>query len=600
MQKRPRTGKVLVLGQGVRSYLAIVRSLGRRGLAVHSAWCPPGCAALRSRYVTRVHDLPLPSVADLWKPALLELVDREAYDLVVPQAERAMRPLQAHAAELRERGDFYLLDDRAFGIAFDKQRSVDLAGSLGIPVPRSVPVHRADELDAAAAELSLPLVLKPLTSFTDDPLAPRRNVIRIERREELREAGRGLLERGPALAQEIVRGRGVGVEMLAQRGVVLFAFQHERVHEPPRGGPSSYRRSVPLRGDLLRASVRLVRALDYTGVLMVEFRVDRARGDWTFMEINGRFWGSLPLAVAAGADFPWFLYRMLVEGVREFPPGYRTGLYSRNLTADLAWFGGNLRADRSDPTLATVSLADLVRETGNVLAGRERSDTFVRDDPRPALAELGATLRRVRRRLSNGLAARLVGSPPLRGRSSRRARRAAASPSRVLFLCLGNICRSPFAERYARSLQPSVRFSSSGLYPVAGRRCPAEAIQAAREIGLDLAGHVSSVVCAEQIAAHDLVLTFDESVHREALRRFPLQRGRLHRFGHLAVGGAVDIADPFGGGIAEYREAYARIARTLDHSFGPVENGPQLSSGVSRRTAHGLLARSEDRDSDAK
>ena len=52
------------------------------------------------------------------------------------------------------------------------------------------------------------------------------------------------------------------------------------------------------------------------------------------MEINGRFWGSLPLAVAAGIDFPFGLYQMLVENRVQYYNSYRAGLYGRNIARD--------------------------------------------------------------------------------------------------------------------------------------------------------------------------------------------------------------------------------------------------------------------------
>src|SRR5690606_7674135 len=112
-------------------------------------------------------------------------------------------------------------------------------------------------------------------------------------------------------------------------------FQHIRVHEPLTGGGSSYRKSTSIHPELFDASQKLIQALKYTGVAMVEFKWDVASNTWVFIELNARFWGSLPLAVAAGADFPYFLYEMIVNGKKEFTARYTTGLYCRNFTSDL-------------------------------------------------------------------------------------------------------------------------------------------------------------------------------------------------------------------------------------------------------------------------
>ena len=111
-------------------------------------------------------------------------------------------------------------------------------------------------------------------------------------------------------------------------------------------------------------------------------------GDWVFIEVNARFWGSLPLALAAGADFPLALYQFLMSGRTSFPERHRLGLCCRNWRLDRSWFSANFRANRSDPTLAARPLWRVFTETcANVIALRERSDCFTLDDPGPGVAE---------------------------------------------------------------------------------------------------------------------------------------------------------------------------------------------------------------------
>ncbi|MDE1904801.1 MAG: hypothetical protein KGI46_13155, partial [Alphaproteobacteria bacterium] len=113
------------------------------------------------------------------------------------------------------------------------------------------------------------------------------------------------------------------------------------------------------------------------------------------------FWGSLPLSVAAGADFPLALFEFLTTGRRDFPQHYRTGLCCRNLPLDIEWQIANLHADRTDPTLATKTLPAVLGETvANILTLRERWDSLTLDDPKPGLAEIGDLLRRAAGKLT--------------------------------------------------------------------------------------------------------------------------------------------------------------------------------------------------------
>lgn len=89
------------------------------------------------------------------------------------------------------------------------------------------------------------------------------------------------------------------------------------------------------------------------------------------MEINARFWGSLPLAVAAGIDFPYYLYEMLVKAKVEFNRIYRTNLYCRNLTRDVDWMIANIKADKHNVRLNTKPVYACVLEVANIIMLRE-------------------------------------------------------------------------------------------------------------------------------------------------------------------------------------------------------------------------------------
>lgn len=580
-------GKALVLGEGMTHFLAVIRSLGRKGIEVHTGWCPADCPALRSRYVAMRHDLPIPSVGSAWKPALLDLLRRERFDLVLPTNEQSMRPLQLHRGELSAGGRIYLLGDQDFEVLFDKQKCMEMARSVGMFVPRSELCEDLDSCGKCAVAFGWPVVLKPLSSFSNGDLMLRRSVVRAYTDDELDGAARRLLASGPVLVQECFVGKGVGVELLACEGEVLAEFQHERVHLPPRGGASTYRKSTQVLPELSEASRRLAAELKFTGVMMVEFLVNAEKGQWRFVETNARFWGSLPLAIAAGVDFPYYLYRMLVDGERNFPRHYRSGLYCRNLTADFYWAHDNFRADSADPTLATVPLGQLVRESCNIALLRERFDSFVSDDPWPGFVELGQFARqnvvKFARRTRARFARAALGRPVVRRRASAKALAALRRADTAIFVCLGNICRSPFAEDYARRVLPSaIQFRSSGLFPRPNRPSPEPAILAAREFGVDLSNHRADVLNEATVSRSDVIFSFDESVHQELRRRFPAARRKLHRFALLADDGSREVADPFGGSLARYGEVYRQIAAVLEAAAAHFEREPSIVARTSQ------------------
>jgi len=558
--------KALVLGSDTRSALSVIRSLGRGGVQIHVAWHEKDSPALRSRYVFRAHDLPpYDADDDAWQTALVALMRREGFDLVIPCQDSTLIPLQQHRRDLEPCGRLYLLDDRAFDVLFDKFKTNELARAVGVRVPREILVTRPEEADRVYAAFAPPVALKPRASFEAQRLHVKQMVRKAYTREDFDAYLNDMLASGPVAVQENIRGEGVGVELLLHAGEPLMMFQHVRVHEPLHGGGSSYRKSVAVSPPLVDAAVKLLRPLAYTGVAMVEFKVDAQTGEWALIEVNARFWGSLPLAIAAGADFPLALFQLLVEGRTAFPRRYRVGLYGRNLRADLGWQWANLRADRSDQTLATRPLRQVLVETFvNLLTRRERSDTFTRDDPRPGFIEVKQLAAEVGTRLSGKLTQRYLRSPVMRRRLERRARDAMGRARTVLFVCKGNVCRSPFAAHVARRcFPPTTTFLSAGSIPRGGRSAPATAVALAARWAVDLSAHRSVVVTEDLVRRADVIVVFDYHNYREIAAAYGFARDRIHFVGALYRDGPLFIKDPWEKDAASFEKTYRQIATAL-------------------------------------
>jgi protein-tyrosine-phosphatase/predicted ATP-grasp superfamily ATP-dependent carboligase len=550
-------GKALVLGSGNGSFLSTIRSLGRRGVEVHTGWCPRDAPAAKSRYVKRAHVLPAPT-DERCIDVLVDLIEAERFDLVLPTNDPTLIPLQRARARLEPVGRVCLLPERAFEVAFDKVKTRALAVANRVPVAPGQVINAEDEIDDALAAASYPLVIRPQASFNPDDLDRRNTVCRVYEPSSAREAIEERLRRGSVLVEQTVTGPGWGFEVLAADGEILLSQQHERLHEPLYGGASSYRRTVPRHPAFLEAAARLVRELNYTGVVMFEFKGD-PDGRWVLIEINGRFWGSLPLSLAAGIDFPYALWQLLVEGRREFENHYRVGVYARNLKRDLKWAWVNLRADRADPSLATVPLRRVGAEAANILRLREHTDQFTADDPWPGVVEFG----QLGRDALELLRGQIVAWTPLQRRPRRRAREAFQGARSILFVCHGNICRSPFAAGLARQmLPPTVEVQSAGTSELQGRRPPWVARHVASEFDVQLESHRSQPVTADLIDRADAVFAFDEHNRHALAHHFANVRGKLHMLGALGSG-PWNIADPIAGSERDYRATFAAISAAL-------------------------------------
>ncbi len=308
-------GRAVVIGTDTRAFLAVVRSLGRSGVEVHTVSTAAQSPARRSRYIAKAHELPpyRPGEND-WLEGLRELLGDGQTQLLIPCPEWAVDAVDGNRDALTPHCKLALPAPAALHTFLDKRLTRELAERVDVRVPKEWRLAELGDLARLAAE-PLPLVVKPPSSLNPADPYNKRMVVKAYSRTELERVVADELVHGQVFVQENVLGNGVGVELLVDDGEVVGAFQHERVHEPLHGGGSSYRRSVAVDRDLLAASERLVAAVSYTGVAMVEFK-QCADGRWWLMEVNPRFWGSLPLAIAAGADFPAGLYDLLVDGKR--------------------------------------------------------------------------------------------------------------------------------------------------------------------------------------------------------------------------------------------------------------------------------------------
>lgn len=559
--------KVLVIGDDTRSFLATVRSLGRRGLEVHAAPSGLDAPALASRYIARIHLLPYyVDEGEHWLAAMLSLLRQQGYDLVIACDERGLLPLKRHRALLEPFARLAIPDVHSLKTLFDKQFTRELAVKLGIPVPHGRPITATDNAVTLCAEFPPPMALKYRKSYEWPDLYVRRSsCVALSFGDAEDWLQRNMAEPDKLMVEEFVAGRGGGLSVLSDGGKIILAFEHERVRE--LAGGSYYRRSVALDPQRLQAVASMLEALSYTGLAMFEFRVGLRRDQWWLLEVNARPWGSMPLPLALGVDFPFALYQLMTQGVVAQPVGYRLNVYGRNLIPDLWQLRAELKAAGTRRRESAGKMLGWLGTLSRGLTAREHHDVWVRDDPRPAwlefkqfLAEIGNGLRLVQ-------ALRQRHDAVEQRRKAQALLRAAGVRPHLLFLCQGNICRSPYAEhRLASSLAPGVptKVDSAGMLPRNSRPSPPVAVAAAARRGVDLTAHRSRHAHAEVLASATLILAFDEVDIQSLARRYPALRERVILLGAYMGGDiAVPVRDPDGATSAVFDATYEQIDRCI-------------------------------------
>lgn len=340
MSPSPERESVLVLDGQTNQALACVRSLGRAGCDVLVAATRSRPLAAWSRFCQARFKLGGETPAAF--QALRAWAVAHHVTMVLPLTERSCVLCNLERNVWEEAGiTVGCAPDVVLQRAFDKAQTIEAARACGVAVPPTRMPTSMSDAHAAVRELGFPCVVKSRFSnawngsqFLADPGT---GYVRDASELERAIAAHRQADSWPVL-QSFVPGQGKGVFALFDRGRAVAWFAHERLRDVrPSGSGSSLRSSAALDPRLLGPAERLLTDMQWHGPAMVEFRDDGVHPP-NLMEVNGRFWGSLQLAVSAGANFPqWWLSIVRGRPV-ERRTSYVTGVTVRWLWGDVKRF----------------------------------------------------------------------------------------------------------------------------------------------------------------------------------------------------------------------------------------------------------------------
>ncbi|CAN5705515.1 ATP-grasp domain-containing protein [soil metagenome] len=397
--------RILVTDGNQRSALAVVRALGRAGHQV--VVCSAGSSSLAGaskfaraeEFVPDAGDRP-----DAYAHRIGDLCREHRIDVLIPVTDAAIEAVLPSAAELAPTRIPFPPYEVYHGIS-DKRGLMRRARELGVPTPPELELPDAATPVDEAALPRFPVVVKPARSVVNTGEEQiHTSVSHAVDRDALDEVLRRAHPQAyPLLVQEYIPGVGEGAFFLMWEGRTVAGFSHRRIREkPPAAGVSVYREAIPLATDLEKFSRLLLDDFGWTGVAMVEYRRSLLDGVPYLMEVNGRFWGSLQLAVDAGVDFPSLLVDCALGLDPEPVEGYRAGIRSR-------WWLGDLdhliiRMKESTPRYRLPPDAGsrpgaLLRFLVPWMPG-DRSEVFRLSDPGPGLREMREWIRSTSRALT--------------------------------------------------------------------------------------------------------------------------------------------------------------------------------------------------------
>ncbi|MGN6373389.1 MAG: carboxylate--amine ligase [Solirubrobacteraceae bacterium] len=370
---------LIVDSHGGRGALAAVRGLARAGWTVGVA-CPSrsGLPAL-SRFARRWHRLPaLAHSEEAFVRAVCDAVADERYELVFGCSDAEVLTLSAKRQSIPTRLP-YPAHEKMLG-AIDKARLAEAAVAVSIATPPAASsVAEAHERWGAK-----PVVVKESQHGTraDDErlshVAPQRFEDPLAAEARVREIHAG---GGTALVQPVIEGRLTAFSCVVDgQGEMLGRVQQvaERTY-PLDAGSSARARTTPIDERLAERVGALLRELGWFGLVELQF-LTAEDGGHTLLDFNGRFYGSLALALAAGVNLPDLWARAALGLPLPSRRDARAGVRYQ-------WLEGDLKAARERSRGALAGVADCVR-----YALLSKASIWSPADPYPGLRAAGAVL----------------------------------------------------------------------------------------------------------------------------------------------------------------------------------------------------------------
>ena len=349
---------VIILDGNQRSALAATRSLGMKGIDVIVGAQARSSLASSSRFCKRFFSYPSP---DSDPAAFLRVVSEisEGYvnPVLFPMTDITVNEILLNRALLPGNVLIPFPDHIRYDSLSDKEYLFRQAKKLAISTPETLfssDFTSREDLVSEAVRMGFPLVVK--AAHSRERLSGKyvaSSVRYANGPDELRAyLGMAPFDRTRFLVQKKIQGDGMGVFLLARNGKILAKFAHRRIREkPPSGGVSVLCESIYPPAEALDAASRLISINEWHGVAMIEFKWDDEENRPKLIEVNARFWGSLHLAIKAGVDFPFLLYRLALGGKVESPSEYQVGLKSRWELGDLDHLMIRLKRDPDHPSL---------------------------------------------------------------------------------------------------------------------------------------------------------------------------------------------------------------------------------------------------------
>ncbi len=539
--------KVLIIDLTNKAGLAVARNLAKHNILVEAVYFR-NMAAQYSRFISTKHFIgnPFQNVSN-FSNNLVSLCSRNNYYCVIPISDAALEICRLILPELMEFSNILGINSiENYQFSIDKSKLLKQAEYFHLKIPNTIYINELNDLNSLDLNsLQYPVVAKPASSavITNNVLVEYKVKV-CNTGHELIDFVREIIASNKVLLQEYISGFGVGYNFLSIDGRVICSYVHKRLIE--HSGVSTLRKSFPNNSFSDEDKIhQLIKSMAWNGVGMLEFKCDE-NNNYTIMEFNGRFYGSTELAVKSGYNFPFYFFRIFADNNTQLQIGHFNSVVVRFLHDELL---------QQSYLLLKFKIFSFIKYIGSLLFSVFKRNYYIEDsvfsDWKFVLMLYFIDIKRVVNNTLLRVKLKLIQVIP------------AASDniplnSNIVFICFGNICRSPFAEQYAKSINFNYSFYSAGIYNMIGRKVPLNGLLAAKEFNIDLDNHKSKFVHSQKFDTSTIFLVTDKYCYHYM---------KSNGFMYVFFISNNEIIDPYNKDFQTFLESYSKMKIALDKLF---------------------------------
>lgn len=324
--------KILILGSNNNSALSIAQDLGETNTIFAFGFAEDFNKVEYSKFLDSFYNISKNLPIGILENEISDYVDKNQIDIIIPTNDRFTLLVSRNSFRESISNTIITTPDYDTLIkGMDKLEATKLASKNGLKIPETVSLENFNSY-------KFPIYIKSRLSWAIENNYFKSGKVKKIKTHSAFVSLKENFKNDEIYIQEIVEGIGWGLEILSRNGKLLNYFAHERIRESnPKGGYSSVAMSIYPNLFYVNCIKEMLKELNWTGVAMFEFKGDYKSEDSCFIEMNCRFWGSLPVALHAGNRFPHLLLKSLNNEVVE-QIDYQESVVAQWFQADIIHF----------------------------------------------------------------------------------------------------------------------------------------------------------------------------------------------------------------------------------------------------------------------